>query len=313
MCFLVWIGLFGQHATAEDGLVLMVSNGITFTLLLIANYLLQIRQWLPMPPLPVSLIILMTIFTLVASLLARYRIRLLTAIASRFLSWRSAKGGFGERVLIVGAGEGGQVVNWLLRRGALRQAFKVIGMVDDDPAKQGMRIDGCRVLGGTREIPEIVSNTDVGVILFTITNLSNEARNTLLKFCDIPNVRLVMVNDVLRAFQNQLAGESELGNLRIWIGIIRLVLVTGAGGFIGSHLVESLLTAGARVRAFVRYNSRGDPGLLRMCPPELAEKLEVIPGDLRDGQAIQEAVHGLQLRFSPRGVDLNPLFLSSSS
>jgi dTDP-glucose 4,6-dehydratase len=61
--------------------------------------------------------------------------------------------------------------------------------------------------------------------------------------------------------------------------------------------VETLLTAGARVRAFVRYNSRGDPGLLRMCPPELTEKLEVIPGDLRDGQAIQEAVRDCSYVF----------------
>ncbi len=128
----------------------------------------------------------------------------MTAIASRFLSWRTAKGGFGERVLILGAGEGGQVVSWLLRRGTLRQAFKVIGMVDDDPSKQGMRIDGCRVLGGTREIPELVNKYDVGVVLFTITNLSGEDRNTLLKFCELPNVRLVMVNDVLQFFQNRL-------------------------------------------------------------------------------------------------------------
>ncbi len=42
------------------------------------------------------------------------------------------------------------------------------------------------------------------------------------------------------------------------------VLVTGAGGFIGSHLVEKLVQLGASVRAFVRYNSRGDPGLLRL-------------------------------------------------
>jgi NAD dependent epimerase/dehydratase len=75
------------------------------------------------------------------------------------------------------------------------------------------------------------------------------------------------------------------------------VLVTGAGGFIGSQLVESLLVEGARVRAFVRYNSRGDPGLLRMCPPELAEKLEVIPGDLRDQRAIYDAARDCELIF----------------
>ena len=44
------------------------------------------------------------------------------------------------------------------------------------------------------------------------------------------------------------------------------VLVTGAGGFIGSHLTERLVDHGADVRAFVRYNSRNDPGLLRLLP-----------------------------------------------
>ena len=64
------------------------------------------------------------------------------------------------------------------------------------------------------------------------------------------------------------------------------VLVTGGGGFIGSQLVEALLAEGARVRAFVRYNSRGDPGFLKLLPTELSERLEVVSGDLRDQSAI---------------------------
>ncbi|HSL42288.1 MAG TPA: GDP-mannose 4,6-dehydratase [Anaerolineales bacterium] len=75
------------------------------------------------------------------------------------------------------------------------------------------------------------------------------------------------------------------------------VLVTGAGGFIGSHLVEQLAGRGARVRAFVRYNSRGDVGLLRMLPQETLAKLQIISGDLRDGQAIQDAVDGCEYVF----------------
>jgi len=67
------------------------------------------------------------------------------------------------------------------------------------------------------------------------------------------------------------------------------VLVTGAGGFIGSHLVEKLVLSGAQVRAFVRYNSRGDPGLLKLIPGEILAKLEIIPGDLRDMQSILDA------------------------
>jgi dTDP-glucose 4,6-dehydratase len=73
--------------------------------------------------------------------------------------------------------------------------------------------------------------------------------------------------------------------------------VTGAGGFIASHLVEALLAKGAHVRAFVRYNSRGDPGMLAMLPPETFEQLEVIAGDLRDLPAIQSAMQGVSVVF----------------
>ena len=75
------------------------------------------------------------------------------------------------------------------------------------------------------------------------------------------------------------------------------VLVTGAGGFIGSHLVERLVELGARVRAFVRYNSRNDIGLLRVLPAERRREIEVIVGDLRDAEAIQHAARGVQVVF----------------
>lgn len=75
------------------------------------------------------------------------------------------------------------------------------------------------------------------------------------------------------------------------------VLVTGAGGFIGSHLTEALVRAGAKVRAFVRYNSRGDPGLLRMLDPQLLSQVELIPGDLKDEDAVRQAVKTCSLVF----------------
>lgn len=74
-------------------------------------------------------------------------------------------------------------------------------------------------------------------------------------------------------------------------------MVTGAGGFIGSHLAEALAAQGAQVRAFVRYNSRGDPGLLRLLPPGIFSRVEVIAGDLRDPQAVRGAVEGCQAVF----------------
>ncbi|MBI1878350.1 MAG: SDR family NAD(P)-dependent oxidoreductase [Chloroflexi bacterium] len=75
------------------------------------------------------------------------------------------------------------------------------------------------------------------------------------------------------------------------------VLVTGAGGFIGSHLVEQLVAEGAQVRAFVRYNSRGEAGLLRLLPHEVYSKLEIIMGDLRDVEAIRKAVREIDTIF----------------
>jgi dTDP-glucose 4,6-dehydratase len=68
------------------------------------------------------------------------------------------------------------------------------------------------------------------------------------------------------------------------------VLVTGAGGFIGSHLVERLVREGAHVRAFIRYNSRNDAGLLRLMPAEIIKSVDLIAGDLRDLTSVRNAM-----------------------
>jgi len=75
------------------------------------------------------------------------------------------------------------------------------------------------------------------------------------------------------------------------------VLVTGAGGFIASHLTERLVEEGAHVRAFVRYNSRGEAGLLRLLPSDIYAHLQIIAGDLRDVEAVRAAVRGTDTVF----------------
>ena len=75
------------------------------------------------------------------------------------------------------------------------------------------------------------------------------------------------------------------------------VLVTGAGGFIGSHLAERLVHEGARVRALVRYNSRHDPGLLSLLPRDLLAAIDIVSGDLRDAETVHEAMRGAEVVF----------------
>jgi NAD dependent epimerase/dehydratase len=73
------------------------------------------------------------------------------------------------------------------------------------------------------------------------------------------------------------------------------ILITGAGGFIGSHVTELLLREGYQVRALARYNGRGDIGHLRHVPQNLRAGLEVLLGDITDPFLMRELVAGCDI------------------
>lgn len=75
------------------------------------------------------------------------------------------------------------------------------------------------------------------------------------------------------------------------------VLVTGADGFIGSHLVEALLEEGCRVRAFVYYNSFNSWGWLDTFPKEKLDRIGIYPGDIRDPNGVRKALEGIDMVF----------------
>jgi NAD dependent epimerase/dehydratase len=80
-----------------------------------------------------------------------------------------------------------------------------------------------------------------------------------------------------------------------WAG--KRVLVTGAGGFIGSHLCEALVARGAKVCAFLRYKSDGDLGLLRDVSTDVFRELTITRGDLKDPSAVRSAIKDQDVVF----------------
>jgi len=75
------------------------------------------------------------------------------------------------------------------------------------------------------------------------------------------------------------------------------ILVTGADGFIGSHLVEGLLDKGCRVRAFVFYDSFNSWGWLDTFPKDKIDKIDVFAGDIRDPNGVRNAMQGMDMVF----------------
>lgn len=76
------------------------------------------------------------------------------------------------------------------------------------------------------------------------------------------------------------------------------VLVTGAGGFIGSHLTERLFELGAKIRAFVRYTSRADEGFIKYFSDDLRKHIDIVYGDIRELETVVKAMDGVDIIFN---------------
>ncbi|MDR3574714.1 MAG: sugar transferase [Anaerolineaceae bacterium] len=169
-----------------------LSTFLTIGLLTIADVYL-----IPHRPIPLRILPDGAALVFVGFVIVRYRERILTGFASRWLDLRRSRTGLGERVLIVGAGECGELATWLLHKSRLSGAFTIAGFVDDDYHKQDCHINGYPILGGSRDIPTLVAKHNIGLILFAISTCSGADRERILAACRATPARLVLIPDLL--------------------------------------------------------------------------------------------------------------------
>ena len=188
-----------SRAPASEVFILGISTSLATAAVLALNWLNPFSARLP-----VAVIIIASVLALFGFITVRYRERLITAAATRWLHLRGGLRGIGERVLIVGAGENGSLASWLFEHTTFGQAFSVVGMVDDDPHKQGRRIDGYDILGMTGDIPALVQQSDIGLIIYTIEQIQPAQQARILALCQETGARVMHLPGILTRLRTEM-------------------------------------------------------------------------------------------------------------
>ncbi len=196
-----------KWTTASPTYVLDIgfSIGLTCAVLWGLNRFVVTEPWVPF-----SMFWLIGVMTFIGLVAVRYRERLFTGIANRWLLLRKTSVLIGERVLVVGVGELGEMAVWLLGRSSFRDVFGIVGIVDDDPKKQGLCINGYRVLDETRKIPDLVEKYDVGLIVFAISNIQPVKQRQLLEVCKSTSAKVIEIPDLVKVFNTSLRHQTAI-------------------------------------------------------------------------------------------------------
>ncbi len=195
------------------------------------------------------------------SILVLYPLLLLLVMGGGRAAWRMWKEhwlyraglGRGTPVVVVGAGTAGAM---LVRELGRSSDWHVVALVDDDPAKRGLEISGCRVAGGTNRLPEILNDYGAKHVILAIPSakapalrrVSDIATRAGASLFTVPGLSELMSGRVAINMMRPVKIEDLLGRESVYIDNINIhemiagkqVLVTGAGGSIGSELCRQL-------------------------------------------------------------------------
>ncbi len=292
-----------RYVTVGDVPRFFVSVLCSTCVLIILRLLLPGRFSLR-PPLSVSLLNGMLLFG--GLLLVRVFSRLLYAGGG--LQGAAAEP---RRVILVGAGDAGNTVVRELRNNNPRN-YSLVGFLDDDPSKRGATIQGYAVLGKIDALPEMVDRYHVDEVIVTMVCVPKEVIRRVFALCNALDVEI----RILPAFHELIDGSVRTDRLRnVEIGdllgreeskfddapIIEMftgksVLITGAGGSIGSELVRQTARLGTeRIILFERYENALYNIERELCRDMPGTVLIPVVGDVCDTERVEKVFE----RFKP--------------
>ena len=265
--------------------VLVVTVAVTGAVAVIHPVVTRVGHGSAYVGLPNGVIALFFLLTLALMFAARF---VAHAVHERPLGgYRAPKDA--REVLIVGAGDGGRLVlREVMRNRGL--AMKPVGFIDDDPLKRGIRVDGIRVLGTTEELPRILDEAEPNEVIIAIPSAPGTLRARVVRACReraITVRTLPTVFELLQGDSNfvrqvrEVQVEDVLGREPVRMELDRVgrylsgqtVLVTGAGGSIGSELCRQIARVAPRKLVLIDH---GEENLFEI-QRELEEERHVHP------------------------------------
>jgi hypothetical protein len=162
--------------------------------------------------LPTNLILIGSMFSLFGFITIRYRNLIITHFLERSLIFQKKSQMMREQVLIIGLGASAQHTAWLFEHLTNSKLFHIVGFVDNDLTKQGMRFFGSNVIGKWEDIPNLVKKFDVGLIILADYRVDKKGYRLIKKICTATNVRFVVMPDILASINHLIKRASKKSN-----------------------------------------------------------------------------------------------------
>jgi len=290
--FHLYVGLW-RYVSIQDIVVILKAGTLSSVGLSAAVLGLYGRMF------PASILVIDWVFCL--ALVGGVRLTLRVVRESRL----RGPAGEARRALVVGAGDAGETLLRELSRSS--REYDIVGFVDDEPAKQHMRIHGVEVVGTVDQLDTVAHSLEVDEILIAIPSATQDERRQILDRCrasHLPFRTVPPLNELLRGRAQisqlqEVRPEDLLGRQQVRLDLEeirrqihgRSVLITGAAGSIGSQLARQIATF--EPAALVLFD-RAESGLY-LTELELRRRHKELPvvsvvGDILDRQKVEEVL-----------------------